>query len=112
MPRYLTGLQALVVNPSYTRDSTGVKREATLMEEIFRQSSLLSITAERSDGRDAEYGQHLVLRVGLRGSADRGVAGRRKVGLVSHLDTVYPEATLLRDDHKYPLYPLFCVALN
>jgi acetylornithine deacetylase/succinyl-diaminopimelate desuccinylase-like protein len=110
MPGYVEGLQRLVANPSYTRDRTGVQKEAQILKGVFERNNMLTVQDEFFEGRDKEYGEHVIFRIG-RGSAsrrsyksyasnDKG-SKTRKVGFVSHLDTVYPEPTLKKDDHRW-----------
>jgi acetylornithine deacetylase/succinyl-diaminopimelate desuccinylase-like protein len=110
MPGYVEGLQRLVANPSYTRDHTGVQKEAQILKGIFERNNLLTVQEEFYEGRDKEYGEHVNFRIGRGSSSHRtyksyasndGCSNSRKVGFVSHLDTVYPEATLKKDDHRW-----------
>jgi glutamate carboxypeptidase len=78
-PRYLDLLRQWVETNSFTANPTGVNALADLTAAAFAN---LEFTAEHVPPNNPDYGNHLVLtRAGTSG---------RKLGLISHLDTVFP----------------------
>jgi glutamate carboxypeptidase len=81
LPRYLHLLQQMVAINSFTTNPDGVNELGRLTAGIFAE---LGFAAEFVPSTNPDYGQHLVLTR----------AGRTlyTVGMVSHLDTVFPAA--------------------
>lgn len=83
---YLDLLHQMVVLNSFTLNASGVNAVGQLTAEIFAP---LGFEAEFIPPADFRHGRHLVLtRVGR---ADRGEPAPA-IGLISHLDTVFPAA--------------------
>jgi glutamate carboxypeptidase len=79
LPVYLDLLRQMVAINSFTANPDGVNKLGRLTEEAFAG---LGFTAETVQAANPNYGQHVVLtRPGL---------SDRKIGLISHLDTVFP----------------------
>lgn len=89
LPAYLDLLQKMVSINSFTANPNGVNHLGRLTAEIFAE---LGFTPEFIPSAYPQFGQHLVLtRPGKSG---------RKIGCISHLDTVYPpEEEVLNDFH-------------
>jgi glutamate carboxypeptidase len=79
-PRYLHFLEQMVAINSFTANAAGVNALGALTAEVFGE---LGFSAIRVPSENALFGNHLVLKR-LAG------AGRPTVGMVSHLDTVFP----------------------
>lgn len=79
LPRYLQMLQEMVAINSFTANPTGVNALADLTAQQFAE---LGFEAEFIPSENPRFGNHLVLT--------RQGSGRRKIGFVSHLDTVFP----------------------
>lgn len=75
----------MVAINSFSTNAKGVDALAELTAEIFAE---LGFEEERIQSADFLYGQHLVLRRAGRSQADGRPAPM--IGLISHLDTVYP----------------------
>ena len=87
LPAYLNILQQMVAINSYTVNPSGVNALADLTAETFAG---LGFTAEKVPSVNPAYGSHLILT--RPGTSDR------RIGLVSHLDTVYsPEEEAQND---------------
>ncbi len=87
LPRYLDMLRQMVDINSFTLNVEGVTRLGELTAAMFAP---LGFSAERLPAGHWQYGDHVILtRPGRSG---------RKVGLVSHLDTVYTEMEELEHD--------------
>ena len=93
-PHYKRWLQRLVELPSYTRDPSDVRRQAQVTTEMFSEQLRYPLSALTVESDAAHHGPHLVLRSG---GLSSGLANRPVVGMVSHLDTVYPREQLQRD---------------
>jgi len=79
LPIYLDLLRQMVAINSFTANPEGVNRLGRLTAEAFAD---LGFTAEMVQAANPHYGHHLVLtRPGL---------SAQKIGLISHLDTVFP----------------------
>lgn len=85
MPAYLDLLRQMVAINSFSTNAKGVDTLAELTAEIFAG---LGFDEERIQSADFLYGQHLVLRREGRRRPDGEPAPM--IGLISHLDTVYP----------------------
>lgn len=79
LPTYLALLEEMVAINSFTRNAAGVDRLGDLTATAF---AALGFGAERVASRNAAHGAHLVL--------SRGGRSDGRVGLISHLDTVFP----------------------
>lgn len=79
LPEYLETLQKMVEINSFTANSAGVNALGQMTAELFRE---LGFRAEFIQSAIPHYGKHVVLTRNGRSS--------QKIGLVSHLDTVFP----------------------
>jgi glutamate carboxypeptidase len=86
LPRHLELLRQMVAINSFTANPEGVNALGKVTAETFAD---LGFTSERVQAADFAYGQHLVLTRPARFSNGRGAP---QIGLISHLDTVYPAA--------------------
>lgn len=92
---YLDLLHQMVALNSFTLNAPGVNAVGQLTAEIFAP---LGFQAEFVPSTDFRYGRHLVLtRVGR---AERGKPAPA-VGLISHLDTVFPAAEEQANDFHF-----------
>ena len=90
LARYLDMLQQMVEINSFTLNTEGVNKLGNLTATMFEQ---LGFTAERVPAGHWQYADHVVLtRPGRSG---------RKIGLISHLDTVYSEMEELENDFSW-----------
>jgi glutamate carboxypeptidase len=81
LPAYLEMLAQMVAVNSFTMNPEGVGELGQLTAGIF---ATLGFSAEFSQSSNPDYGYHLILTR----QADR--AERPTIGLISHLDTVFP----------------------
>ncbi len=89
LPRYLDLLRQWVEVNSFTANSEGVNKVAELSAAAF---SDLGFTDERVPAKNPNFGDHLVL-------TREGTSGQ-KLGLISHLNTVFPpEEEIANDFH-------------
>ncbi|MBN1533163.1 MAG: M20/M25/M40 family metallo-hydrolase [Spirochaetes bacterium] len=88
MERYMDLLGEMVAINSYTANAAGVDRLGDLTAGIFTG---LGFSTERVKSVHREYGHHLHLARG----------GGRSIGLVSHLDTVFPPEEEVRNDFRF-----------
>ncbi len=79
LPSYLDLLRQMVAINSFTSNPAGVNRLGRLTADVFAD---LGFQAETVPHENPLFGDHLILT--------RAGDGRRKVGFVSHLDTVFP----------------------
>ncbi len=77
--KYLTALQQMVSINSFTANPSGVNELGRFTAEKF---SVLGFQPEYIQSVNPEFGKHLVL-------TRRGLTNR-KIGLITHLDTVFP----------------------
>lgn len=89
-PFYLGLLERMVAINSFTANAAGVNR---LGEETAVIFSDLGFTAETIQSTTPHYGKHLIL--------SRPGSSGRKVGLISHLDTVFPPEEEIANDFYY-----------
>ena len=90
LPDYVEMLRQMVAINSFTANPAGVDALGQLTAELFAP---LGFTAETVASTHSEFGNHLVLtRPGQSG---------RKIGLVSHLDTVFPPDEEIRNDFHW-----------
>ena len=88
-------LEQMVAINSFTANPAGVNG---LGDVTARDFAALGFVAESIQSENALYGKHLVLTRNGRSSNTHQPA---KIGLVSHLDTVFPEAEELRNDFHW-----------
>jgi glutamate carboxypeptidase len=86
LPRHLDLLQQMVSINSFTSNPIGVNALGKFTADTF---SKLGFEADFVQAADFIYGQHLIL---TRPGRPVNGHGSPKIGLISHLDTVYPEA--------------------
>lgn len=79
LPKYLEALRQMVEINSFTAHAAGVNELGRMTAELFAE---LGFAAEFVQSAIPHYGKHLVLTKNGRSS--------QKIGLVSHLDTVFP----------------------
>jgi glutamate carboxypeptidase len=79
LPTYLDLLRQMVEINSFTLNPAGVDHLGELTAQAF---SPLGFTAERIPSTNPNFGNHVIL-------TRPGTSGR-KIGLISHLDTVFP----------------------
>ena len=92
LPAALEMLRRMVEINSFTANSDGVNRLGRLTAEFFRP---LGFSAEFVASTNPDWGDHLVLT--------RSGNSAKSIGLVSHLDTVFPpEEELQNDFHWQP----------
>ena len=87
---YLDMLKQMVDINSFTENPPGINKLGEVTAECFAD---LDLVPEFVDSVHAHYGRHLVLT--------RQGRSNRKIGLISHLDTVYPEEEERRNDFKW-----------
>jgi glutamate carboxypeptidase len=90
LPQYLDLLQQMVGINSFTANAVGVNKLGDLTAAAF---SGLGFTADQIQCRTPAYGRHLVL-------TKPGRSGL-KIGLISHLDTVFPLDEELAHDFSW-----------
>lgn len=90
LPFYLKMLRQMVGINSFTGNAEGVNVLGELTAQRFAE---LGFKAEFFQSELAHYGKHLVLT--------RSGTGRRKVGFVSHLDTVFPAEEELQNNFRW-----------
>lgn len=86
LPFYLDMLQQMVAINSFTANPAGVDALGDLTAAAFAE---LGFKAERAPSNNAAFGDHLILT--------RPGNGRHKIGLISHLDTVFPPEEEVRN---------------
>ncbi|MCA9997105.1 MAG: M20/M25/M40 family metallo-hydrolase [Anaerolineales bacterium] len=89
-PFYLELLERMVAINSFTANAAGVNR---LGEETAVIFSDLGFTAETIQSTTPHYGKHLVL--------SRSGSSGRKLGLIAHLDTVFPPEEEVANDFYF-----------
>lgn len=90
LPSYLNLLRQMVEINSFTANPAGVKALADFTAQAFAP---LGFTAETAPSPNPAYSRHLILtRPGRSG---------RKIGLISHLDTVFPPEEEIRNDFAW-----------
>lgn len=80
MPHYMELLREMVAINSYTINPTGINRLGRMTADVFAE---LGFSAESIPSIYPEFGDHLILT--------RQGSGAKKIGFVSHLDTVFSE---------------------
>ncbi|HEY1407698.1 MAG TPA: M20/M25/M40 family metallo-hydrolase [Promineifilum sp.] len=96
LPGYLDLLRRMVAVNSFTGNAAGVDALGRLTAELFAP---LGFLAETIPPADARHGHHIMLeRTGRPGPAGRPAP---LIGLISHLDTVFPEAEEEANDFHY-----------
>lgn len=91
-PAYFDLLRQMVAINSFTTNRAGVRQLAGLTAAAFEH---LGFTTERVQTVDPLYGQHLVL------TRESGRDGAPTIGLISHLDTVYPALEEQTNDFRW-----------
>jgi glutamate carboxypeptidase len=94
-PTFLDLLRQMVSINSFTANPQGVNELGDLTATAFER---LGFTAERVQAKDFVYGKHLILTRPGRLSDRRPVP---LIGLISHLDTVYPAAEELDNNFHW-----------
>lgn len=79
LSRYIDLLRQMVAINSFTGNPGGVNRVGQMTAETFAE---LGFSAEFVQAKNPEYGKHLVMT--------RKGKTRQTIGLISHLDTVFP----------------------
>jgi len=87
-------LREMVAINSFTANANGVNRLGVLTAERFQT---LGFAPTHVQASRPEHGRHLVLR---RGPSDAPV-----IAMISHLDTVFPEAEELQNDFRWRVEP-------
>ena len=95
LPEKLDLLERMVNINSFTANSQGVNQLGDLTVEAFDQ---LGFRTERVQAADFLYGKHLIL---TRPGQSKNHLPAPKIGLISHLDTVYPVAEELDNDFHW-----------
>lgn len=90
LPAYLDLLQRMVAINSFTANAAGVDELGRVTADVFAD---LGFTAEFIPSDKPHYGHHVVLT--------RPGTGRYTLGLVSHLDTVFPLEEEMRHDFAW-----------
>lgn len=88
-PTFLSHFESMVRINSYSFNAEGVNALGLLTASVFEP---LGFTAEYVQAADARLGRHLIMR--------RSGPGPR-IGLISHLDTVFPEAEEVRNNFAW-----------
>jgi glutamate carboxypeptidase len=90
LPFYLDLLRQMVAINSFTPNAEGVNKLGWLTADSF---TALGFTAETVQSTQPDYGKHLILtRPGL---------SNHKIGLISHLDTVFPPEEEIRNNFTW-----------
>jgi len=87
LPEYLEYLRQMVAINSFTANGAGVNQLGQLTAQLFAQ---LGFTAETFPSVNPNYGRHLVM--------SRPGNSHQRIGLVSHLDTVFPPEEEVAND--------------
>lgn len=90
LPEYLATLRQMVEINSFTAYAPGVNELGQLTAKLFAE---LGFEAEFIQSTIPHYGQHLVLT--------RNGRTHKTIGLVSHLDTVFPAEEEVRNDFHW-----------
>lgn len=90
LPHYLDLLERWVSTNSFTSNPDGVNANGRLIEAAFAR---LGFRAEHIQAENPLYGRHTILT--------RRGTGTQKVGLVTHLDTVFPPAEERANDFRW-----------
>ncbi|MDX1414334.1 MAG: M20/M25/M40 family metallo-hydrolase [Candidatus Promineifilaceae bacterium] len=95
LPEKLDLLQAMVNINSFTANPQGVNKLGDLTADAFAE---LGFEAERIQAADFLYGKHLIL---TRHGRSQNQQPTPTIGLISHLDTVYPLAEEIDNDFHW-----------
>jgi glutamate carboxypeptidase len=87
---YIEILRQMVAINSFTGNPAGVNQLAVLTAELFAP---LGFSAEQIQAKNPTYGKHLVL-------TKKGT-GQQSIGLISHLDTVFPPEDEIENDFHW-----------
>ncbi|MCP4428944.1 MAG: M20 family metallopeptidase [Chloroflexi bacterium] len=90
LSHYIDLLRQMVAINSFTANPVGVNALGEKTAAIFAP---LGFTAETIQSNNPEFGKHLVMT--------RSGTGTQKIGLVSHLDTVFPEQEEIDNDFHW-----------
>jgi glutamate carboxypeptidase len=90
LKRYLDILQQMVGINSFTENADGVNQTGVLTAKVFSE---LGFTPEFVQSSNPDFGNHLVLT--------RPGASGKKVGLITHLDTVFPREEEINNDFSW-----------
>lgn len=90
LPHYMEILQQMVNINSFTANRPGVNSLAGLTAQQFAH---LGFCADHVQSINPDFGQHLVLT--RRGTSDK------RVGLITHLDTVFPPEEEIQNDFSW-----------
>ncbi|MBM3145679.1 MAG: M20 family metallopeptidase [Chloroflexi bacterium] len=90
LPQYLDLLKSMVAINSFTSNPAGVNKLGDLTTEVFAP---LGFQAQRVQARNPEFGKHLILT--RPGKSDL------RIGLISHLDTVFPPEEEIENDFRW-----------
>ncbi|MBP6015211.1 MAG: M20/M25/M40 family metallo-hydrolase [Candidatus Promineofilum sp.] len=92
---YLDLLRQMVAVNSFSLNPSGVNALGRLTAELFAP---LGFQAERIPSSDYRYGHHLIL---TRAGRERAARPAPAIGLISHLDTVFPAAEEQANDFHF-----------
>ncbi|MCP4358814.1 MAG: M20 family metallopeptidase, partial [Chloroflexi bacterium] len=95
LPAYLRMLRQMVEINSFTYNAAGVNALGKLTADIFAP---LGFEAQFVQSAYPEFGKHLVLRKPGTGQPQ---AGGKTIGLISHLDTVFPPEEEAANDFRW-----------
>lgn len=93
LPAYMDLLRQMVAINSFTTNTSGINALGTLTAEAFAE---LGFEAERVAATNSMHGDHLILRRPGQSGPQAGA-----IGLVSHLDTVFPPDEERRNDFSW-----------
>ncbi len=92
LPRFLDMLQDMVTTNSFTANAEGVNRVADINAKYFTN---LGFQDERVQASDQNFGKHQVLT--------RSGSTAKIVGLISHLDTVFPKEEEIANNFSWQI---------
>lgn len=95
MPQFLAMLQRMVSVNSFTANAAGVNEHGSQTADMFAE---LGFTTETVQSVNPLYGQHVILTRQIR---EKIGLTAPKIGLVSHLDTVFPPDEEERNDFHW-----------
>jgi glutamate carboxypeptidase len=90
LPTYLETLRQMVAINSFTANPAGVNELGQVTAELFAQ---LGFSAEMIPSVNPENGNHLIMT--------RSGSSQQRIGLVSHLDTVFPPQEEMSNDFHW-----------
>jgi glutamate carboxypeptidase len=95
MPQFIALLEQMVAINSFTANPGGVNKLGSVTADVFAE---LGFTAETVQSIKPLFGRHLIMTRPGRDDMGRPAP---KIGLVSHLDTVFPAAEELANDFHW-----------